>query len=176
MGALTEAARKHPLAVRTKHPIYSFAAIGYKAKEFESIDNFSGYGDDSPFGKLLELNAKIAVLGLPEQQSMTFYHYIEEMNCVDYRFHKKFIGNYINELGETELKTYGLFVRKIDEGVLTDVNPAGELLWEAGLYSGFRPSEGCGLRIILAKNMFQFISKIIIAGNAKNILYRIHGE
>ena len=41
MGALTEVARRHPLAVRTGHPIYSFAVIGAQADKFKNIDNFS---------------------------------------------------------------------------------------------------------------------------------------
>lgn len=32
MGALTEAARMHSQAIRTGHPIYSFAAIGAAAE------------------------------------------------------------------------------------------------------------------------------------------------
>ena len=41
MGALTEAARRYPGAVRTGHPIYSFMVIGKQAKLFEGVDNVS---------------------------------------------------------------------------------------------------------------------------------------
>ncbi|MCW0217548.1 MAG: AAC(3) family N-acetyltransferase, partial [Prosthecobacter sp.] len=47
MGALTEAGRVWPGAVRTGHPIYSFAAIGAKSSLFRRVDNRSGYGADS---------------------------------------------------------------------------------------------------------------------------------
>ena len=176
MGALTEAGRIHPLAVRTGHPIYSFVAIGFAAEEFRGINNFSGYGSDSPFAVLRDMNGKIAVLDLPDQNSMTFYHHVEEMCEVDYRYHKQFAGNYTDARGSTELKTYGLFVRDIEKGVLTHVNPAGELMWEKGLYSGCRPNEGCGLRTISTQQMYDFVSRIIKSGKAKNILYRIEGE
>jgi len=43
MGALTEAGRTHPLAVRAGHPIYSFAVIGFEAERFKEINNFSRY-------------------------------------------------------------------------------------------------------------------------------------
>ena len=59
MGALTEIGRKFNGAVRTGHPIYSFAVIGYKASEFKGIDNVGGYAEDSPFGVLKKLNGKI---------------------------------------------------------------------------------------------------------------------
>ncbi|MGA9075436.1 MAG: hypothetical protein WB368_15075, partial [Candidatus Sulfotelmatobacter sp.] len=52
--------------------------------------NFSGDGADSPFGILHKEGGKIAVLDLPDQQSMTFHHYVEESLSVDYRFHKRF--------------------------------------------------------------------------------------
>jgi len=176
MGALTEAGRSHPLAVRTGHPIYSFAAIGAAAEEFRGINNFSGYGSDSPFSLLREMNGRIAVLDLPDQNSMTFYHYVEEAHNVDYRYHKTFTIDYTDESGTSDLKTYGLFVRNIEKGVLTHVDPAGELMWENGLYSGYRPGEGCGLRTIDANQMYDFVSNIISTGMAKNLIYRIDGE
>jgi aminoglycoside 3-N-acetyltransferase len=176
MGALTEAGRMHPFAVRTGHPIYSFAAIGFAADKFRNIDNFSGYGTDSPFAVLRKMNGRIAVLDLPDQNSMTSYHHVEEMLEVEYRYHKTFSGNYTDDSGKTEAKTYGLFVRNIEKGVLTHVNPAGELMWREGLYSGCRPNEGSGLRTILFQHMYDFVSHIITSAQAKNMLYRIEGE
>jgi aminoglycoside 3-N-acetyltransferase len=173
MGALTEAARMHPLSVRTGHPIYSFAAIGSEAERFKNVDNYSGYGIDSPFAMLREMNGKIAVLDLPDQNSMTFYHHVEEMHEVDYRYFKEFIGDYTDALGSTESKAYGLFVRDIEKGVMTYVGPAGELMWEGGLYSGDKPNEGCGLRVVSANQMYSFVADIIESDKARNVLYRI---
>ena len=34
---------------------------------------------------------KIAIIDLPDQKSMTFYHYVEEMMSVDWRFFKNFL-------------------------------------------------------------------------------------
>jgi len=176
MGVLTEAGRMHPLAVRTGHPIYSFVAIGHDAEKFRGLNNFSGYGHDSPFSVLKNLDGKIAVLDLPDQNSMTFYHYVEEMHDVDYRYHKQFTADYSEQSGATESRTYGLFVRNIENGVLTHVDPAGELMWDQGLYSGSRPNEDSGLRIVSAQKMYDFVAGIITSGNAENILYRIEGN
>lgn len=176
MGALTEAGRLHPDAVRTGHPIYSFAVIGKHANRFKGVNNFSGYGSESPFMILRELGGKIAVLDLPDQHSMTFYHHIEEMHEVPYRFHKEFTGKYIDWDGSESQRTYGLFVRDLEKGVLTHVNPMGELLWENGLYSGFRPKEETGLRIISAREMYSFVSQYIKKGEAKGLLYILEGE
>jgi aminoglycoside 3-N-acetyltransferase len=121
------------------------------------------------------MGGKIAVLDLPDQNSMTFYHHVEEMHEVDYRYHKKFTGGYTGISGNIETKTYGLFVRNIAKGVLTHVNPAGELMWKRELYSGYRPNENSGLRVVSSQKMYEFVSNIIKSGTAKNILYRIEG-
>ena len=137
------------------------------------LNNESGYGPDSPFAKLIELNGKIAVVDLEDQNSMTFYHYVEEACQVAYRYFKTFNGMYENEVGEISQADYKLFVRKIQEGVVTDVNQMGELLWREGLYMGFRPGQGNGLRSIQARALFTRTSDEILAGNALGLLYSI---
>ncbi len=173
MGALSEAARTHPDAIRTGHPIYSFAILGFHSKLFKGLVNFSGYGADSPFGMLRDLEGKVAVLNLPEQHSMTFYHHVEEMLSVPYRYHKIFSGKYIDELGQDAERKFGLFVRDLERGVVTDVNQMGELLWERGLYKGSRFGEGFGCRSISSRDLFDVTSEVILEGRAEGILYRI---
>jgi aminoglycoside 3-N-acetyltransferase len=173
MGVLSEAARSYPGAVRTGHPIYSFAIIGKKGPLFEGIDNCSGYGVDSPFGLLRKLHGKMAVLDLPDQDSLTFYHHIEEMHNVPYRHHKVFKGDYTDSTGVTTTRSYSIFVRNLNMGVETHTNPTGDLLWENGLYMGDLPNHGAGLRVISSNKMFDFVSKIIRAGLARGLLYKI---
>lgn len=173
MGALTEIGRKYPEAVRTGHPIYSFAIIGHKSSDFLGIDNVSGYSEDSPFGILKRLNGKIGSLDLDDQNSMTFYHHVEEVKQVDYRYYKSFHGAYTNSEGKMKNKKYDLFVRDEERGVMTDVNPAGELMWQAKLYSGSRPKEGSGLRLTNAQAMFNFVEELIDSDNALGTLYSL---
>ena len=173
MGALTEAGRVHPDAVRTGHPIYSFAAIGAQAHRFSDVDNVSGYAEDSPFGILRALNGTIAVLDLEDQDSMTFYHHVEELKRVPYRYFKNFTGTYVDGGGSSSVKTYRLYVRDVAGGVVTDVNPAGELMWQSGLYSGFRPRTASGLRTVKARDMFSFVAQIIDSDRALGTLYSI---
>ena len=172
MGGLTEVGRMRPNAVRTGHPIYSFCAIGKNADVFEMVDNESGYGPDSPFGILCSLDGKIGVLDLDDQNSMTFYHHVEEMLEVDYRYFKKFSGLYKDQNEKVSVKTYSLFVRNLEKGIQTHVNPAGELMWAKGLYNGFRPGSNSGLRVVSANKMFDFVSQIIRDGYAEYNLYR----
>tara|TARA_B100000029_G_scaffold516748_1_gene633627 strand:- start:3620 stop:4399 length:780 start_codon:yes stop_codon:yes gene_type:complete len=173
MGSLTEVARKKYNIIRTGHPIYSFGVIGKYASNFKNIDNISGYGSDSPFALLLKLNGKIAVLDLEENESMTFYHHVEEMHDINYRYHKNFTGEYINREGILSKRTYSIFVRDLDKSVKTNINPTGELLWENGLYKGDRPFVNSGLRTIDANKLYDFISNIIIDGEALGKLYEI---
>lgn len=176
MGVLTEIGRTWPGAVRTGHPIYSFAAIGARADDFAGVDNKSGYGADSPFAIVRELGGEIAALDLPDQHSMTFYHHVEEMHRVDYRLFKTFSGRYTDAHGCTEQRDYQLFVRDIDRGVVTSVERMGERLWQKGLYRGDRPLHDAGLRIIDANAMFEEVSQVIRNGEAQDFLYRIQRD
>jgi len=173
MGTFTEAGRLWPGVVRTGHPIYSFAIIGKNSEMFKGVKNISGYGHDSPFGILHRLEGKIGVIDLPDQNSMTFYHYIEESLNAHYRNHKEFTGQYIDENGIESTETFRLFVRNTEAGVITNVDPMGEILWKKGLYTGCRPKEGCGLRVISATKMFDEVSVILNEGKAKGLLYEI---
>jgi aminoglycoside 3-N-acetyltransferase len=64
-------------------------------------------------------------------------------------------------------------VRDLERGVLTDVNPMSELLWEKGLYHGERSKQGIGLRTISACAMYDAVSEVIKAGHALGLLYSI---
>lgn len=170
MGILTERFRTDYKILRTKHPVYSFAVIGKDADKFKK-DNFSAYGKESPFQVLKDLNGKIAILDLSEQKSMTFYHHIEELNNVEWRYHKIFEGIYEDFENKKSKQKYSIFVRDLDKGIITYVNPAGELLWSQGLYQGSKPNVGSGLRVINANKMFKFISNLIRQKRALGILY-----
>jgi aminoglycoside 3-N-acetyltransferase len=176
MGILTEVGRQHAFSVRTAHPIYSFAVLGAQREQFRQVNNFSGYGEDSPFALLHRNGGKIAVLDLPDQNSMTFYHYVEEALNVPYRYHKTFSGTCIDAQGNASDKTFGLFVRDLDKRVQTHVNPMGELLWQQGLYSGSRPNQGGGLRVIGAKQMYEAVAEIIRDGRALGLLYTVNAD
>jgi aminoglycoside 3-N-acetyltransferase len=171
MGALAEEGRQWPDVVRTGHPIYSFAAIGAQAERFHGVNNHSGYGKDSPFSMLRDMNGQIAVIDLPDQNSMTFYHHVEEMLKVPYRYHKNFIAPYTDQQGATTTETYSIFVRDIENGVLTSVDRMGDRLWSKGLYLGERQGSGHGMRTIMARALFDEVASVIKAGQAQEYLY-----
>jgi len=133
MGAMTNMVREHPDAKRVFHPIYSFAILGKQA-EFLTRDRYkSSYGPNSLFSKLRELDGKIMVIGLLYNDSMTFFHHVEELEGVDYRYLKEFTGMVTDENGRTYQDTFSMLVRDIDMGVQTMVDPMGNLMEDAGI-------------------------------------------
>ena len=71
-------------------------------------------------------------------------------------------------------KTYCLYVRNIERGVVTDVNRMGEILWKENLYQGNRPRMANGMRTILAKKFYERTAQEIEAGRALETLYSIN--
>jgi len=171
MGAITELARKYQGSVRTGHPIYSFCALGRHSHHFKNVCNKNAYSEDSPFGILKRLGGKIAVLDLPDSKSMTFYHHVEEVMRVQYRYFKDFTGEYIDENGNSSQRTHNIYVRDLLKGAVSNSDPAGELLWRAGLYIGCRPQIDTGLRTISAKSMYDFVADLITNGDAEGNLF-----
>jgi aminoglycoside 3-N-acetyltransferase len=133
MGIITELVRKDPRAKRVFHPIYSFAIIGKHAETLTAERYTSSYGANSVFGKLRELDGKMMVVGLRYTDSLTFFHHVEEMEGVDYRYMKSFTGPVTDWDGTTTDGTFTMLVRDIDRGVVTEVDPMGELMEQAGV-------------------------------------------
>ena len=126
------------------------------------------------FAKVIELNGKIASVDLDDQNSMTMYHFVEESMKVDYRYFKDFTGTYEDLSGVKSERTYCLYVRNIERGVVTDVNRMGEILWKENLYQGHRPRVANGMRTILAKKFYERTAEEIETGRALETLYSIN--
>jgi aminoglycoside 3-N-acetyltransferase len=171
MGSLTEFARLSKFSYRTLNPVYSFSVIGKLQNKFIGIDNLSWYSRESPFHLFKELNFKIFILDLDDNDSMTFLHYCEEYFQVQYRYYKNFSGYYVGADGFKKHRTYKGFVRKINEGIITNCNPASEILWEKNKYKGNKPFTNNGMRYIYANDYFNFFKKNYDLNTLENIFY-----
>ena len=171
-GALTECARLHRDSVRTGHPLFSFAAMGYHVDKFRGLYNYSAFGIDSPFAKVIQLGGKIAVIDVPGEICMTFFHYVEEMENAPNRYHKIFKGKYIDYDGSETEREYNLYARNLEMKVKTDVKLMEEILWEKKLYKGFRHGKGTRMQVIDAVNVYREVAEVIRSGRAEGILYR----
>jgi len=158
MGILTEFVRKDPRAKRVFHPIYSFAIIGKHAEMLGSLRYKSSYERNSVFGKLRDLDGKIMVIGLSYNNSMTFFHHIEQMESVDYRFLKQFTGEVTDWDGTTKVDTFEMLVRDIDKGVKTMVDPMGELMEKAGVIKSKKIGEA-DVKLMKANDVYAFTAR-----------------
>lgn len=158
MGVLTELVRTDPRAKRVFHPIYSFAVLGKHAEMLGGLRYKSSYERNSVFGKLRDLDGKIMVIGLSYTNSMTFFHHIEQMEGVEYRFLKQFTGQVTDENGNTYTDTFEMLVRDIDKGVVTEVNPMGELMEKAGIVKVRRIGEA-EVKLMKANEVYEFTAR-----------------
>ena len=163
MGVLSEEARRHPDSVRSGHPMFSFCAIGNNAHLF-NVNNFSGYGKDSPLSILRRLNGKVGILDVPFN---TLFHHTEEIHQVPYKFYKLFTGKYIDRHGTPDYRTYAFYCNK-ERTIWEDLE---KLLWAKGLYQGDKPHVNDGFRTIDANKMYNEILRIITDGKAEGLLY-----
>jgi len=158
MGALTEVVRMDPRAKRVFHPFYSFAILGKHAEMLGSLRYKSSYERNSVFGKLRDLDGKIMVIGLSYNNSMTFFHHIEQMEGVDYRFLKQFTGEVTDENGNTYTDTFEMLVRDVDKGVMTMVDPMGALMEQAGIIKIRRIGEA-DVKLMKANEVYEFTAR-----------------
>jgi aminoglycoside 3-N-acetyltransferase len=158
MGVLTELVRLDPRSKRVFHPFYSFAILGKHAEMLGSLRYKSSYERNSVFGRLRDLDGKIMVIGLSYTNSMTFFHHIEQMEGVDYRFLKQFTGEVTDENGNTYTDTFEMLVRDIDKGVITEVDPMGELMEQAGIIKVRRIGEA-DVKLMKANEVYAFTAR-----------------
>ncbi|MCX5847517.1 MAG: AAC(3) family N-acetyltransferase [Deltaproteobacteria bacterium] len=112
VGAISEVARLRKEAVRTPHPIYSFAAIGKHAEEYEQCDDIEAYGENSVFSLFHKMNGLIISIGLEWNSTFSNHHYVEYRNGVHYRKVKGFSGIYVDKNNQAQIKTYTMYVRR----------------------------------------------------------------
>jgi aminoglycoside 3-N-acetyltransferase len=158
MGVLTELVRTDPRAKRVFHPFYSFAILGRHAGMLGSLRYKSAYERDSVFGKLRDLDGKIMVIGLSYNNSMTFFHHIEQMEGVDYRFLKQFTGEVTDENGNTYTDSFEMLVRDVDKGVMTMVDPMGALMEERGVIKSAKIGEA-DVKLMKANEVYEFTAR-----------------
>ncbi len=158
MGVITNMVREHPKAKRVFHPIYSFAILG-KYSDFLTKESYkSSFEANSVFGKLRMLDGKIIIIGLTYTNSMTFFHHVEEIEGVDYRYLKAFHGTVTDQGGKTYEDTFTMLVRDLDMGVITEVDPMGELMEKAGIVT-VRQIGDATVKLMKANDVYNFTAR-----------------
>ena len=73
--------------IRSHHPVFSIASIGYKSKFISQKNSFHNYGYNSPLEKFIRLKGKILSLGSSIVEN-PFNHVAEHMVGVPFYFNK----------------------------------------------------------------------------------------
>lgn len=99
---------------RTQHPMYSFMVWGKKTDLFCNMSNQDAWGVASPFYYLMKNGGKQLDFNVESYKGLTFIHCIEQWVKVPYRHYKYFYGKYTDANGNTEIRTYSMYVRDVD--------------------------------------------------------------
>ncbi len=86
-GAFCQYVLEHPESLRSVHPINSFAALGKLKNEICLNTSASNYGLDTPLDRMLNLGAKLVIIGIDFFSSI-YIHYLEATYGVPYRYNK----------------------------------------------------------------------------------------
>jgi aminopeptidase-like protein/aminoglycoside N3'-acetyltransferase len=131
VGLFSNHVRQDKRAVRSFHPIYSFAAIGPQADALLGGVGKSSFGKNSVFERLHAANAKMVFFNV-SMAFCTFVHYIEQQLNVEYRFLKYFSGQ-VTRGEDTWIDTFDFFVRYLDRDVVVNLDRFQNLLQEKNL-------------------------------------------
>lgn len=70
----SEFVRKQRGSIRSNHPVFSVTALGKNRKKICSNNSLNNYGYNSPYHRLLKLNAKIINFGIPPVFNPILHH------------------------------------------------------------------------------------------------------
>jgi aminoglycoside 3-N-acetyltransferase len=169
MGAFSEYIRQQPQALRTTHPMQSFAVIGKWAAELAACDTPSAFDDGSAVDRILEYDFKLLLLGA-DIQAAAILHYSEQRAEVPYRHWKNFTGR-IKKGDQWEEHTYRMFVRDMDIDAQLVIYAIQDVLEQNGQWSSKKLNYGtislCRLKDfvsvtdrILAKDPWVFVTNL----------------
>jgi aminoglycoside 3-N-acetyltransferase len=152
MGTLSELVRQHPDALRTSHPMQSFAVMGKWASELAACDTPSAFDDGSAVDRMMKLDFKLLLLGADIQAS-AILHYSEQRAGVPYRYWKDFSGRI--KRGEVwEKATYRMFVRDMEIDARLEIYAIQDAMEKKGQWASHKLNYGtislCGLRDFVA--------------------------
>ena len=154
MGIISELVRTDSNSKRSFDPVFSFAILGKHRDYLANLKYEHSFGPTSVFAKLRELDAKIMIIGLSYNESMTFFHHIEETQGCDYRYFKAFKGKILDCDGIEREEEIILFVRDIEKGIKNDVDKMGMILEQKGIVKK-RIIGNSEIKLMKSNNVYQ---------------------
>ncbi len=129
MGRISETVRTWEGSRKSYHAPHPIAVIGKYAEDITERYNITDFSIDSPFARLLELDAWIVLIGV-DYNSCTMIHIVEERAEVPYRRWIDLTGTVIYD-GVSQKKNYPFFARQ--PNVNYDFTPLGQSMESEGL-------------------------------------------
>lgn len=169
MGAFSELVRQQPDALRTSHPMQSFAVTGKYAAELAACDTPSAFDGGSAVDRMMELGFKLLLLGADIQAS-AILHYSEQRASVPYRYWKDFNGRI--KRGDTwEEATYRMFVRDMTVDARLEIYAIQDAMEKKGQWASRKLNYGtislCSLKDftatadqLLAEDPWAFVTNL----------------
>ena len=121
-GSLTKVALSRKDFKRTINPIYSFVVSGKKKNYLSKMAHKNCFDFKSPFGFLIKNSGKNLFVNLDYKDSFTFVHVAEQKIGVNYRYLKKFKGNYVNGENRIYKKECFMYVRSLNFNGVTSID------------------------------------------------------
>lgn len=129
MGIISETVRLRPDAVRSSHAAHPISAVGPMADFLCREPYKTGFGADSPFKKLVDLNAWILLIGV-DYNRCTIIHLLEAEANVPYRFLEERKATVIIDGVENPKGSAWEYTRK--DGIVNDFLTFGKEMEEKG--------------------------------------------
>ncbi len=123
-GALAEAVRKHPDAIRSVHPIKSVASVGAIPDEVFKTHQYSKYSYDqeSPYAKLLQYMPKIIGIGVP-MRYVSYVHLSEDLDPDGFPLKTNSSERYVKECLDYDGEAHQVSTTVHDMSIVTAANP-----------------------------------------------------
>jgi len=130
MGAISETARKWPGALRSNHAAHPLAAIGSNAELVCRQPHQTGFGPDSPFKTMVQIDAWVLLMGVT-YNNCTLMHLLEAEAQVPYRFLERRLATVVID-GVTD-PAGGAWEYSRRDGAANDFMPLGLAMEKQGL-------------------------------------------
>jgi aminoglycoside 3-N-acetyltransferase len=120
-GPFTEKVRTQNNSTRQFHPFSSLTAIGKRSQEICSNNSRHVFGWESPFQRMIDLNALYISVGQPMERSISLVHHIEFLMGVPYRYSKEFLHPCLID-GKIQLIEFYVYVTRNECDIVRDRN------------------------------------------------------
>jgi len=156
MGQISETVRNWEGSRKSYHAPHPIAVIGRYAEDITERHNLTDFSIDSPFYRLLELDAWIVLIGV-DYNRCTMIHIIEERAEVPYRRWINLTGTVIYN-GISQRKTYPFFARQ--PNVNYDFMPLGLRMESEGLVKTTTVGKSF-IRAFRSRDMYDYTMRLI---------------